>query len=159
ALEFAGGRPTMVFRPDNIAHAHSYGVEAALDARVTSRWTLKAAASTLYLDVDGTAGPVFSYGAVTTSQSPKVQGSVRSLFDLRVAMGFAGTRRPVGTLSGGAGGAYEDLDVRLAWRPDARFESALSGETVLPEERVEFDVSTPLRPSARAVVQRRARLS
>ena len=72
------------------------------------------------------------------------------------AIDFDAWLRHVGQLDDGAVKAYNNLDLRLAWRPNAHLELSLAGMNLLSRQRIEF--IDPGRPF-QAVVDRRAQIS
>ncbi len=88
--------------------------------------------------------------------SPAAQFSLRSQWDVTDDIDFDAWVRRVGELDAGAVKAYTDLDLRLAWRPTAHIEVALSGFNLLSRERIEFN---DLSSSVTGVIQRRGQIS
>jgi len=147
------GQPFLTLRYVNAGQAVTTGVEAALDARVTDRWTIRAAASATEMNVEegGFTAPglmPFDEGNV-----PRWQVSVRSLLDVTDAVDLDVWLRRTDELETGGVEAYTDLDVRLAWRPAPTIELFIHGENLLDERRVEI-IETGL-GSPSAVVERR----
>ena len=83
---------------------------------------------------------------------------MRSMIDLSDTLDLDIWARHVGRLSGSAGDAYSDLDVRLAWRPTATSELFVAGENLLDKDRVEFAGGISIIPLPEAVVDRRVRV-
>lgn len=159
SMGMVGAAPGFVFVTDNLTEARAYGMEVALDARLAPWWTVEAAASWLDLEVGPTAGPAFAIGDLTGGLSPRSQLSLRSIFDLGEDVDLDVWVRSVGALRDGQGGAYTDLDLRLAWRPTPTTELSLRGVNLLNASRIEMrtDVGSVPIPSAR--VDRRVQVA
>jgi iron complex outermembrane receptor protein len=141
---------------DNAGRARSDGVEAAVEAHPTARWTLKLAASQMHLSGENMGVPVGSLG-FDPGNSPRNQVSLRSWYDLTDALDLDVWYRRVDALRSGPVGAYDDLSVRVAWRPTPRWELSIRGVDLLSDHRVEM-LETGL-PEPAAVVQRRVQLA
>ena len=118
--------------------ATAYGVELAGAWAVTDHWRLRAAYSFLELNVDasGSADPISP--AALEGRSPRHQWSVQSAWDIGRHWELDGTLRYVDRLPDLAVPAYLALDVRLAWKPNARWEAALVGQNLLHDQHVEM---------------------
>jgi iron complex outermembrane receptor protein len=149
----------VVFTLDNLTGATSYGLEVALDVPVNPRWTVKMAGNLTEYEIEPIAGLFQSLGALTSSQSPSAQVSIRSLFDVRDDIDLDIWLRHVGELAGGVGDSYEDLDIRLAWRPGPKVELALQGENLLASSRVEYLPAVTGLVAPGAIVERQVKIS
>ena len=139
-----GGIP--IFQFGNHGHAQNTGLEVALDAAITPKWTIKAAGNLMNLGIDpGGANLVASANSIDQGASPRGQVSIRSLWNLTDAVDFDLWYRHVGNLTTGAIPAYDDLSLHLAWRPTAHVEVSVVGEHLLSAQRVEIrDPDEPL---------------
>jgi iron complex outermembrane receptor protein len=138
-----------------IGSGHSTGAEAALNAKVTDRWTLKFAGDLLDLKIKtglptGVLDPFVDQGL-----SPRSQLSVRSWFDVTPDIDVDLWLRHVSSLGRGDTPAYTNLDLRVAWRLTAHLELTARGENLLGPQRTEM---APIGGAAPTLVQRRAEL-
>ncbi|MHB8285615.1 MAG: TonB-dependent receptor plug domain-containing protein, partial [Caulobacteraceae bacterium] len=138
-----------------IGSGHSTGAEAALNAKMTDRWTLKFAGDLLDLKIKtglptGVLDPFVDQGL-----SPRSQLSIRSWFDLTPDIDVDLWLRHVSSLERGATPAYTNLDLRVAWRLTTRLELTARGENLLGPQRTEM---APVGGAAPTLVQRRAEL-
>lgn len=156
SLGLAGFAPPgiPIVRFGNHGRAQSTGVELALDATLTPSWTVKVAGNLMNLGVDpGGVGTVFSGNAIDPGASPRQQLSVRSLWNVTDDVDFDLWYRHVGKLTTGLVPAYDDLDLRLAWRPSVHWEVSLIGDNLLTSRHVEIVDSTQAAPT---IVARKA---
>ncbi len=131
-----GGPPT---RPENVASATNTGVEAALEAKPTPRWTLKAAASWQHLrGAQPDQSTVLLYDLTA---SPDYQLSLRSWLDLSANLELDAWVRRVGAPGSGPTPAYDDLDINLSWRASDHLQVQLVGQNLLKPRRVELNAS------------------
>ena len=138
-----------------IGSGHSTGAEAALNAKMTDRWTLKFAGDLLDLKIKtglptGVLDPFVDQGL-----SPRSQLSVRSWFDVTPDIDVDLWLRHVSSLGRGDTPAYTNLDLRVAWRLTAHLELTARGENLLGPQRTEM---APIGGAAPTLVQRRAEL-
>lgn len=146
------GIPIVMF--GNHGHAQNTGVELALDATITPSWTVKVAGNLMSLGINpGGIGSTASSNAIDPGVSPRNQLSVRSLWNVTDNVDADLTYRHVGPLATGPVPAYDDLDLRLAWRPTVHWELSVMGDHLLAARRVEMVDSTQAAP---AIVARRA---
>ncbi|WP_426052246.1 TonB-dependent receptor plug domain-containing protein [Brevundimonas sp. SL161] len=147
----APGQPLLTLEFANGGRVETRGLEAAIDARLTDRWTVKVAASAMDMEVLERGFVVPGLDTFDAERSPGNQLSVRSLFDVTETIDFDVWVREVA----GAGlvEAYTDLDVRAAWRPTPNLELYILGENLIERERLEI-VETGL-GSPSAFVERR----
>lgn len=132
----APGQPFITLNYGNGGEVESRGVEAALDVRLTERWTVKVAASAMEMDVLEAGFMVAGLDAFDPDRSPKEQLSVRSWFDVTQSVDLDVWVRHVG--EAGLIQAYTDLDIRAAWRPKAGLEFYILAENLIESERLEM---------------------
>ena len=138
----------------NHGRGQSTGVEVALDATLASNWTVKVAGNLMNLGIDpGGVGSVTSGNAIDQGASPREQLSVRSLWNVTDDVDVDLWYRHVGRLTTGPVPAYDDLDLRLAWRPTVHWEVSLIGDNLLTSRHVEIVDSSQVAP---AIVARKA---
>ena len=130
----------------NHGHGQSTGVELAATATLTPQWTVKVAGDLMNLGIaPGGLNTVASSNAIDQGASPDNQLSVRSLWNVTDAIDFDVWYRHVGKLATGPIPAYDDLNLRLAWRPTAHIEVSLMGNHLLSAERIEIrDPTEPM---------------
>lgn len=140
----------------NVGRGRNDGVGAALNVQIKPWWAIKAAASWQSLSIDNdSAAEDFPGSAVNAGASPRAQVSVRSQWNVTDAVDFDAWIRHVGRLQEGPVKAYNDLDLRLAWRPTAHLEVSLAGFNLLKSQRIEFiDPALPFK----AVIERRGQV-
>jgi len=130
----------------NHGHGQSTGVELAATATITPQWTIKVAGDLMNLGIaPGGLNTVLSSNAIDQGASPDNQVSVRSLWNVTDDIDFDVWYRHVGKLATGPIPAYDDLNLRLAWRATAHIELSLMGDHLLSPERIEIrDPTEPL---------------
>ena len=132
----APGQPFLTLQYANGGRVDSAGVEAAIDARLTDRWTVKVAASAMNMDVLETGFLVPGLDTFNPERSPKRQLSVRSWFDVTEAIDLDVWVRRVSSTSFVK--SYTDLDIRAAWRLTPSLELYVLGENLIERERLEI---------------------
>lgn len=147
----APGQPFLTLEFANGGRVETMGLEAAIDARLTDRWTVKVAASTMDMEVLERGFVVPGLDTFDPERSPGSQISIRSWFDVTETIDFDVWVREVSGAS--LVEAYTDLDLRAAWRPTPNLELYILGENLIERERLEI-VETGL-GSPSAFVQRR----
>jgi iron complex outermembrane receptor protein len=138
-----------------IGEGHSTGAEAALNAKVTDRWTLKFAGDLLDLRIRTGLPAGLPDSFVDQGLSPRSQLSLRSWFDLTPDIDVDVWLRHVSKLARGETPAYTNLDLRAGWRLTSRLELTVRGENLLGAQRTEM---APVGGAAPALVQRRVEL-
>jgi iron complex outermembrane recepter protein len=83
------------------------------------------------------------------SHDPKHQFSLRSSLDLPGQFEFDAMFRYVTHIANQSVPTYEELDVRLAWRPTPNLEFSLVGQNLLHQRHVEFGA-----PATRQEIER-----
>lgn len=132
----APGQPFITLRYGNGGEVESHGVEAALNASLADRWTVKVAASAMEMDVRESGFMVAGLDTFNPNRSPEQQLSVRSWFDVTETIDFDVWVRQVS--DAGMVPAYTDLDIRAAWRPRAGLELYVLAENLIESERLEM---------------------
>ncbi|HYC73940.1 TonB-dependent receptor [Brevundimonas sp.] len=132
------GQPFITLEFANGGRVESSGVEAALDARLTDRWTVKIAASAMDMNVLENGFLVGGLETFSAGVSPRHQLSVRSWFDVTDTIDLDLWVRHVPETSGGIVKAYTDLDIRAAWRPTPSLELYVLAENLTDRERLEI---------------------
>lgn len=137
ALRTVSATPVTIvpFQLTNLGEGQSYGVEAWARYQVSPRWRLSGGLSTLSksFEVAPTGGGLTLLNS--TGDDPSHQLLLRSQHDLTDALSLDLRLRAVGELP--TVPAYEELDVRLAWRVTDRLELAVNGQNLLNSRRQE----------------------
>ncbi len=112
-----------------------YGVQLAADWRFQDWWSLKPAASYMYIDELGDEGTNGSGSEnpefLEEAGWPSYQVSLRSLMDLGRNWELDTTFRYVDALRGAQVKGYFNLDARLGWRPSRQWEISVVGHNLL----------------------------
>ncbi|HYC96843.1 TonB-dependent receptor [Brevundimonas sp.] len=132
----APGQPFITLEFANGGRVETRGVEVALDAKLSDRWTVKAAASAMDMDVLENGFTVAGLDTFNPDRSPRRQLSVRSWFDVTETIDLDVWARRVA--SAGLVEAYTDLDIRAAWRPTPSLELYVLAENLIDRERLEM---------------------
>lgn len=111
----------------------TYGGELAGEWRMLPWWRLRPAFT--YFQVRRSAPEGIE---VESSEDPAHQVSIRSLMDLTNTLEFDTTYRFVDRLPGLGVSHYQNLDVRLGWRPTSHIELSLIGHNLLEARHAEF---------------------
>ncbi len=113
---------------ENGGSADVYGVELVANWRPTEALALQGWYALLQGDtVDPTGG-----------SGPDYQMALRAQYDVTPDVSLDVMGRIVGELPEPETGGYGELAVRVAWRPQANIELALTGQNLLHEKRTEF---------------------
>jgi iron complex outermembrane recepter protein len=132
------GQPFITLRYANAGEVQTVGVEAAVDARITDRWTVKIAASAMDMDARESGFLVPGLDTFNSNRSPRNQLSVRSWFDVTDRIDLDVWARRVSSTGDGQVEAYTDLDIRAAWRATPTIELFVLAENLLDRERLEM---------------------
>jgi len=127
-----------VFPVSNRMHGESYGAELACALQLTPRWRLRGNYSFLQLQLH--AAP----GTLPTSEddegkSPHNQVYLQSSWDLPCCLEFDLIARYVDILPTYRIPSYISLDLRFGWHPRENLEFAVVGQSLLDDDRFEFD--------------------
>lgn len=117
----------------NGEHLKSYGGEAALNWQVLSWWRLRPTFS--YLQVQH---QVQGDQASEKSGQPTHQASMRSQMSLTETVELDTTLRFVDRIAAFGIRNYQNLDVRLGWKPDKHWELSIVGHNLLASHHQEF---------------------
>lgn len=134
----APGQPFITLEFVNGGQVETQGLEAALEARLTDRWTVKAAASTIDMNVLQNGFTVAGLDTFSSDRSPRHQLSVRSWFDVTDSIDLDVWVRRVASTGAGSVEGYTDLDIRAAWRPTPSLELYILAENLIDRERLEM---------------------
>ena len=126
----------------NDMYGFTYGCEATATWRATDWWQLQPSYTLLRMDLkaraDGASPPNTRSVAETEGSSPEHQFSLRSSMDLPDGVTFDTALRYVDRLSYFPINSYFELDARLAWQINPRWQVALVGQNLLHDQHAEF---------------------
>lgn len=121
----------------NAARATGDGVETAVRLAVTPQWQVRATHTWTQIDY----GQSFRSGGTTVTASalpPRHSGSLQSLLQLPGRVELDSRAVAVGRLEGTPVPAYQELFLRLGWRPVPGIEASVLGENLLHRRHLEF---------------------
>ncbi len=133
----AGGHYALGYA--NNTSGQAYGLEMALDWKVTGNWLLGASYTYLHTMIeenkveDPNIAPLIS-----RDSNPRHLFSIRSYLDITADIDFDLWFRYVGRLPEREIDSYTVLDTRLAWRPHPEVELSLVGQNLLESGHSEF---------------------
>ncbi|MBK8336229.1 MAG: TonB-dependent receptor [Sterolibacteriaceae bacterium] len=116
--------------------ASTRGVELAADWHPLEAWRLQAAYTYLYDHISDPLGAMREGGY--QGKTPRHSASLRSSWNLARNWQFDGWLRRTGGLQGGEVAGYNELDLRLAWRPVRDLEVSLVGQNLLHRQHLEW---------------------
>lgn len=122
---------------DELVDADTHGVEAVLDWQVAPNWRLQATYAYLSIDGDVPVSPDVRASA-PGGADPAHTANLRSLLDISKRLKLDTALRFVDKLDGFGIDSYVTVDARLAWRPDDRFEVAVTGRNLTNDDHFEF---------------------
>jgi outer membrane receptor protein involved in Fe transport len=102
----------------------AYGASVTADFQATSRWKLSASQTALH------------HPAPAVLPTPKRLLSLRSSLELPSKAQVDATYRRASSIDGAIDASYDELELRLAWRPRSALEVSLSGRNLLNDQRV-----------------------
>lgn len=144
------GLPFPFFFENNL-EAETYGAEFNLGYKVSEKWILQAGGVFLEEDVRIKPGRMDFNRGLNETADPERQFSLRSAMDLPagleldVAYRWVDDRRMNNAGVAAMLPAYDQVDVRLGWRPNERVEFSLVGRNLLDRRHAEFGVPGPNR--------------
>ena len=144
SIEFAPPGSGAIFVIGNGQKGRSYGAEVAADYQATGWWRIHAGITEMRVRIKPKPGSRdVSAGALESVDAERYL-SLRSTWDLpgniELYAGLRHASRLTNRFSDTP--AYTDLDARLAWRPDPRWELAVAGQNLLHDTHVEYGDST-----------------
>lgn len=128
---------------DNLAHARTYGGEAAVNWNVTKQWRLSPGFSFLQMRVTRDPESHDSTFEATPGDSPKFQWQLRSFWNLHRNLQWDTSAYYVGTLhsaptASGPVPSYTRVDTRVGWRIGEVTELSVAGQNLLAPRHWEF---------------------
>ena len=131
----------------NSLSGHTYGVEVALDGRVTRQWKMRGGYTYLRKDLTVDPGATDLSNGTSNSNDPEHQILVQSMLDLPADLQFDTVIRFVDALDTPHVPSYTGLDLRLAWLPDPHLELSLVGQNLIQTKHPEFTTSSTTPPN------------
>jgi len=138
----AGGIPVTI---GNTLIGKSRGVEASATIQPGNWWRVQASYTWLDTEITKAQGSRDVSGGANEANDPRYFATVRAGADLAHNLDVDLWWRAVGALPNPAVPAYRELNARLAWRPNQKFEFALVGQDLLHGQHPEFGTSVPRR--------------
>jgi len=123
----------------------SRGVEASATIQPHDWWRVQASYTWLDTEITKGIGSRDVSGGTSEANDPSYLVTVRGGFDLANNVGVDLWWRAVGALPNPAVPAYRELNARIGWRMNERFEFALAGQDLLHGQHPEFGTSVPRR--------------
>lgn len=148
----AGTRLPIFFANDLYGETH--GLEVSAQYQVTRAWRLRAGYDLLLEHLHIRPGAIDIYNTHNETSDPKHQASLQSFLELPANLSFDLTARWIDTLltPGGTVPSYAEMDARLAWHPNDRWEFSLDGQNLLHPHHPEFGIATPRREELQRAV-------
>lgn len=150
----------------NNLEGETHGAELTADWQAASFWRLHAGFTLLNEHLHVRAGTTDATGGRSETADPQHQWSVRSSWDLPARIQLDAAWRWVGALTmdnGPVGGPvvatvphYDELDVRVAWRPVPALELSVTGQNLLHSYHLEYGFPGPSTEAIRRGVYGRA---
>jgi iron complex outermembrane receptor protein len=116
----------------------SYGAELAADYRPSNWWRLRLGYTELRVHIRPDRGSTDTSFGANESHDPERWITVRPSLDLPGNWEADATFRYVSGIENDSVPGYSELDLRLAWQPDARLELSVVGQNLLNHRHAEF---------------------
>lgn len=129
---------------ENNLRGHTHGVEVSLDMEVTHWWRMRMGYNHMQQNIQVKTGRYDLNGALNETADPEHQFMLRASFDIRpnieLDFGYRWVDRvPVNDVGNRVYvPLYDELDIRLGWRPTMNLELALVGQNLLHDHHQEF---------------------
>lgn len=115
-----------------------YGLEAALQIRMTENWVVKIAGDVKDIDLPVLDEGEADLGRLFQGDTQRYQVSVRSNIDLSDHVSTTVWFRRVGSLLNSGAPGYTDIDLRFGYRLTPKIEVSVLGENLVKARRQEF---------------------
>jgi iron complex outermembrane receptor protein len=124
----------------NVLEGRTVGTEIAPNWDVTRGWTLRGSYSLLHWDLKDKPGytDVGNLLSTYTGSSPSHMADIQSIVTLPKHFEFDSTYRYVNALPEYNVHTYNQIDARLAWQADKRFNLSLAAQNLLRPSHPEF---------------------
>ncbi|HEY0945274.1 MAG TPA: TonB-dependent receptor [Opitutaceae bacterium] len=129
----------------------SYGAELTADYRPTDWWRLRAGFTRQLIHLQPKPGSTDASSGSSESQDTNHILLLRSSLDLPGDVELDAIYRHIGEIATQGVPAYDELEVRVGWRPTPSLELSLVGQNLLHEEHVEFGSSNSRQAIERGV--------
>ncbi len=142
----AAGTARPIFLANNL-YGETHGLELSTQYQVLPSWRLRADYDLLLEHLHLQPGAIDIYGGRNEVSDPRHQATLQSFLDLPAHLSFDPMLRWVDTLPtpGGSVPSYAELDARIAWRPNDRWEFSVVGQNLLHPHHPEFGIAIPRR--------------
>jgi iron complex outermembrane receptor protein len=107
----------------------AYGATLTADFQATSRWKLSASQAALH------------HPAPAAVPTPRRLLSLRTSLELPSQTQVDATYRRASSIDGASEASYDELELRLAWRPRSALEVSFAGRNLLNDQRVSWESS------------------
>lgn len=122
----------------NKMDADTYGLELAVNVRVTDWWRLSPGYSYCKMSLHPEADSLDTTAKSAEGETPKNQFSIRSSMDLPWDLELDGWLRYVDELPAQDMSGYVTMDIRLGWQPFKSLEVSFTGRNLLDNQHPEF---------------------
>jgi iron complex outermembrane receptor protein len=127
----------------NGVRGDTQGIELYAIYEATERWRLRGGYTYLNKDLEVKPGHTDLNEATSESNDPEHQLVLQSIVDLPGNLQLDAVLRHVGELPDPEVPSYSELDLRIAWTPNARLELAIVGKNLLHDRHAEFIPDAP----------------
>ena len=135
----------------NGLEGESYGAELTADYRVTENWRLRAGYTRLIVHLRPKPGSTDSGAGLSESNDANNQFFLRSSLDLPWHLELDVGLRHVGEIPNQNVPAYEEVELRVGWRPTPRLEISVVGQNLLDTSHPEFGTAASRHEIERSV--------
>jgi iron complex outermembrane receptor protein len=133
--------PPLVIQWGNLAHAHTYGVEAWGQYQVAPWWRLKAGFKLQHIDIDFKPGASAINNDAALGNDPNSQALLGSTMRLGRTISWQADFRYVGALPNPHVPRYAELDTNLMWDVTPRWQLSVSGANLLHKRHLEYELA------------------
>ena len=133
----------------NGLEGETYGAELTADYRVADPWRLQAGYTRLIVHLRAKPGSTDTGAGLSEANDARNQLFLRSSFDLPWRLELDVGLRHVGDIANQGPPSYEELEMRLGWRPNDRLELSIVGQNLLDSRHAEFGT-----PASRHEIER-----
>ena len=138
---FSGGLPIIPISADNQMSGESYGLELAINWKVTDWWRLRPSYSYLQIEVDQNLTSTDVTSSAVEGSSPHHTASLWSYMDLPGGFEFDTGIRYVDALPDLGVPAYLATDVRVGWRMNDHVTLSVGGKNLFDDRHAEYPPS------------------
>jgi iron complex outermembrane receptor protein len=152
SVESAANPPAVFpYQVRNGLDGRSHGLELSTDFRVSDRWRVAASYRYVKLQLHVQPGHTDTTSVNAEAHDPRQQFMLRSMLDLSASLQLDATYRTVARIVNDVVPGYDEVDLRLAWRPLEQLEIAFLGENLLHDHHAEFSPLATRREIERSI--------